>query len=192
MLTPVALLSLKGVEAQTLANVYLALEQNLEIIPVLNKIDLPGADVEKVKREIEEVIGLDCSDAILASAKAGIGIDEILEAVVERVPAPADNSDKPLRALIYDSYYDAYRGVVTYFRIFDGKLARGDKIKLMATGKILDAEEVGVLAPKQFPTEDLIAGEVGYVFRSKKDWKHCQADGTDLGSSRWNSWKDER
>mmetsp|Transcript_34185 Transcript_34185/g.133854 ORF Transcript_34185/g.133854 Transcript_34185/m.133854 type:complete len:324 (-) Transcript_34185:392-1363(-) len=151
----------QGVEAQTLANVYLAIEQDLEIIPVLNKIDLPGAEPERVRREIEEVIGLDCSNAIMASAKAGIGIAEILESVVHNIPAPKDNSDKPLRALIYDSYYDSYRGVVTYFRIFDGRLHEGEKIKLMATGKNLDADEIGVLAPKQVSTGVLESGEVG-------------------------------
>ena len=109
----------QGVEAQTLANVYLALENNLEIIPVLNKIDLPGADAARVKREIEEIIGLDCSNAIEASAKMGIGVEEILESLIHLVPPPADNTDKPLRALIFDSYYDSYRGVIVYFRIMD-------------------------------------------------------------------------
>lgn len=138
----------QGVEAQTLANVYLALENDLEIIPVLNKIDLPGADPERVKREIEEVIGLDCSNAILASAKQGIGINEILEAVVERIPPPKDTRTEPLRALIFDSYYDAYKGVVVQFRVMDGAVRKGDLIKFMNTGCEYDIVELGVLAPK--------------------------------------------
>ncbi len=125
----------QGVEAQTLANVYLALENNLEIIPVLNKIDLPGAEPDRVISEIEEIIGLDCSGAILASAKEGIGIDEILEAVVERIPPPSNTVNERLRALIFDSYYDSYRGVIVYFRVMDGTLKKGDRIYLMASGK---------------------------------------------------------
>ncbi|MDY7024026.1 MAG: GTP-binding protein, partial [Cyanobacteriota bacterium] len=121
----------QGVEAQTLANVYLALENNLEIIPVLNKIDLPGAEPDRVKGEIEEIIGLDCSDAILASAKEGLGIDDILESIVQRVPPPADTVPDKLRALIFDSYYDSYRGVIVYFRVMDGTLRKGDRIRLM-------------------------------------------------------------
>merc|ERR1712134_116397 len=123
----------QGIEAQTLANVYLALENDLEIIPVLNKIDLPGADVDRVTKEIEEVIGLDCSGAILCSAKQGLGIEDILEAVVERVPPPNDTEDQKLRALIFDSYYDAYRGVIVYFRVVDGSIKRGDRVKMIAT-----------------------------------------------------------
>lgn len=153
----------QGVEAQTLANVYLALEHNLEIIPVLNKIDLPGADPERIRAEIEEVIGLDCSGAILASAKEGLGIDEILEAIVHLVPPPADNVDQPLRALIFDSYYDIYRGVVVYFRVMDGKVKKGDKIRLMASGKEYVLDEVGILSPGQVQVNELHAGEVGYL-----------------------------
>ena len=138
----------QGVEAQTLANVYLAIENDLEIIPVLNKIDLPGADPERVMREIEEVVGLDCSNAILASAKQGLGIKEILEAVVERIPPPKDTREAPLRALIFDSYYDAYKGVVVQFRVMDGVLRRGDLIRFMNTGCEYDIIELGVLAPK--------------------------------------------
>ncbi|NJL02417.1 MAG: elongation factor 4 [Spirulinaceae cyanobacterium SM2_1_0] len=152
----------QGVEAQTLANVYLALEHDLEIIPVLNKIDLPGAEPDRVVEEIEEVIGLDCSHAILASAKQGIGIDEILESIVQLVPPPADTVDKPLRALIFDSYYDPYRGVVVYFRVVDGCLRRGDRLRLMASGKEYDADEIGILSPHQIPVDELHAGEVGY------------------------------
>ncbi|RMH66686.1 MAG: elongation factor 4 [Cyanobacteria bacterium J003] len=153
----------QGVEAQTLANVYLALEHNLEIIPVLNKIDLPGAEPDRVKAEIEEIIGLDCSQAVLASAKEGIGIEEILESIVHLVPPPRDTVDQPLRALIFDSYYDAYRGVIVYFRVMDGVVRKGDRIRLMASGKEYEIDELGVLAPNQKPVESLHAGEVGYL-----------------------------
>ncbi|MCP6761684.1 MAG: translation elongation factor 4 [Fischerella sp. CENA71] len=153
----------QGVEAQTLANVYLALEHNLEIIPVLNKIDLPGAEPDRVIGEIEEIIGLDCSGAILASAKEGIGIDEILEAIVERVPPPRNTVNEPLRALIFDSYYDSYRGVIVYFRVMDGNLKKGDRIYLMASEKEYEIDELGVLSPNQKQVEDLHAGEVGYL-----------------------------
>ncbi len=152
----------QGVEAQTLANVYLALEHNLEIIPVLNKIDLPGAEPERVKSEIEEIIGLDCSGAILASAKEGRGINEILESIVHLVPPPQDTIDEPLRALIFDSYYDAYRGVVVYFRVMDGTVKKGDRVRLMASGKEYVLDELGVLSPTQKPVDELHAGEVGY------------------------------
>ncbi|WNC45241.1 translation elongation factor 4 [Thermosynechococcus sp. GLH187] len=153
----------QGVEAQTLANVYLALEHNLEIIPVLNKIDLPGAEPDRVKAEIEEIIGLDCSQAVLASAKEGIGIEEILESIVHLVPPPRDTVDQPLRALIFDSYYDAYRGVIVYFRVMDGVVRKGDRIRLMASGKEYEIDELGVLAPNQKPVDSLHAGEVGYL-----------------------------
>ncbi|MCT7956244.1 translation elongation factor 4 [Laspinema palackyanum] len=153
----------QGVEAQTLANLYLALEYDLAIIPVLNKIDLPGAEPERVKNEIEQIIGLDCSNAILASAKEGIGVDEILEAIVNRIPAPKDTVDAPLRALIFDSYYDAYRGAIAYFRVMDGTLKKGDRVRLMVAGKEYDADEIGVLCPTQQPLDELHAGEVGYL-----------------------------
>ncbi|MEM7579374.1 MAG: translation elongation factor 4 [Cyanobacteria bacterium P01_A01_bin.80] len=153
----------QGVEAQTLANVYLAIENDLEIIPVLNKIDLPGAEPDRVAGEIEEVIGLDCSGAILASAKEGIGVPEILEAIVERVPEPQDTIEKPLRALIFDSYYDSYRGVIVYFRVMDGTLKKGDKVYLMASGKEYEIDEIGVLSPNQVQVDELHAGEVGYL-----------------------------
>ncbi len=153
----------QGVEAQTLANVYLALENNLEIIPVLNKVDLPGADPERVKQEIEEVIGLDCSGAILASAKEGIGIKEILESIVHLVPPPRDTTQEPLRALIFDSYYDSYRGAIAYFRVMDGQLKQGDTILLMASGGEYAVDEIGYLAPTQVPVGELHAGEVGYL-----------------------------
>ncbi|XWK91047.1 MAG: translation elongation factor 4 [Phormidium sp.] len=153
----------QGVEAQTLANVYLALESNLEIIPVLNKIDLPGAEPERVKKEIEEVIGLDCSGAILASAKEGLGIEEILESIVHLVPPPKDTVSERLRALIFDSYYDSYRGVIVYFRVMDGRLKNGDRVRLMASGKEYELDEIGVLSPNQIRVDDLHAGEVGYL-----------------------------
>ncbi|MCL2933629.1 MAG: translation elongation factor 4 [Trichodesmium sp. MAG_R03] len=153
----------QGVEAQTLANVYLALDHDLEIIPVLNKIDLPGAEPERVKQEIEDIIGLDCSDAILASAKEGIGIAEILESIVQLVPAPQDTISQQLRALIFDSYYDPYRGVIVYFRVMDGTITKGDRIRLMASGKEYDIDDLGVLSPTQQPVKELHAGEVGYL-----------------------------
>ncbi|XP_012571949.1 translation factor GUF1 homolog, chloroplastic isoform X2 [Cicer arietinum] len=156
----------QGVEAQTLANVYLALENNLEIIPVLNKIDLPGADPERVIKEIEEVVGLDCSSAILCSAKEGIGIMDILNAIVARIPPPADTSKRPLRALIFDSYYDPYRGVIVYFRVVDGTIKKGDRVYFMASGKDYFADEIGVLSPNQLQAEELYAGEVGYLSAS--------------------------
>ena len=158
----------QGVEAQTLANVYLAMENNLEIIPVLNKIDLPGADPDRVKGEVEEVVGLDCSNAIHASAKEGIGIPEILERIVLQVPPPADTTAEPLRALVFDSYYDAYRGVVVYFRIMDGILNVGDKVLFMASDKEYVIDELGILAPSQIKVDSLHAGEVGYLAASIK------------------------
>lgn len=158
----------QGVEAQTLANVYLALENDLEIIPVLNKIDLPGADPDRIAKEIEDIIGLDTSRAIHCSAKTGLGIPEILEAIVERVPAPPDRIEEPLRALIFDSYYDAYRGVIVYFRVISGRIAKKDKVLLMASKKTYELDEVGVMAPDQRQTEELHAGEVGYLAASIK------------------------
>jgi len=152
----------QGVEAQTLANVYLALENDLEIIPILNKIDLPGAEPERVAQEIEEVVGLDCSEIIKASAKIGLGVDEILESIVQLVPPPQDTVDQPLRALIFDSYYDAYRGVVVYFRVMDGTVKTGDLVRLMASEKEYVIDELGVLSPTQIQVDELHAGEVGY------------------------------
>ncbi len=168
----------QGVEAQTLANVYLALENDLEIIPVLNKIDLPSADPERVIREIEEVIGLDCSGAILASAKAGIGIDEILEAVVNRIPPPQNTIDDPLRALIFDSYYDPYRGVIVYVRIMDGRVKTKDRIYLMASGREFEIDEVGVLRPTQVLVDELHAGEVGFISAAIKSVEHARVGDT--------------
>ncbi len=158
----------QGVEAQTLANVYLALENNLEIIPILNKIDLPGAEPDRVAGEVEEIIGLDCTNAIRASAKSGIGIDQILEAIVQQIPPPADTTEEPLRALVFDSYYDAYRGVIVYFRIMDGTLNVGEKVRFMNSGCDYVIDELGVLAPTQVRVDSLHAGEVGYLAASIK------------------------
>ncbi|MEO1134394.1 MAG: translation elongation factor 4, partial [Cyanobacteria bacterium J06639_1] len=153
----------QGVEAQTLANVYLAIENDLEIIPVLNKIDLPGADPDRVLEEIEDAIGLDCSGAILASAKNGIGIDEILEAIVQRVPPPQETVDESLRALIFDSYYDPYRGAIVYFRVMDGAMNAKDKVHFMSSGRDFEIDDLGVLKPHQVSVDELHAGEVGYL-----------------------------
>jgi GTP-binding protein LepA len=158
----------QGIEAQTLANVYLALDNDLEILPVINKIDLPAADPERVRTEIEEVIGLDASEAVLASAKAGIGIEDILEQVVEYVPAPAGDLNAPLKALIFDSVYDSYRGVVLNIRVMDGVVRPGDKIQLMSNGKTFDVTEVGVFSPKALPRDYLMVGDVGYITASIK------------------------
>lgn len=159
----------QGIEAQTLANVYLALDNDLEILPVINKIDLPAADPERVRAEIEDVIGLDASDAVLASAKAGIGIGEILEQIVEKVPAPQGDLDKPLKALIFDSVYDAYRGVIANIRIVDGTVKAGDRIRMMSNGKEFEVTEVGVFKPKATPQDILMVGDVGYLTASIKN-----------------------
>ena len=159
----------QGVEAQTLANVYLAMEQNLEIIPVINKIDLPSADVERVKKEIEDVLGIDASMAIPVSAKTGQGIDDVLEAVVNYIPAPVDTSDKPLRALVFDSAYDAYLGTICFFKVIDGSIKIGDKIKFMATGKEFEVIELGFLNPNRNQVNELKTGEVEYFAGSIKE-----------------------
>lgn len=159
----------QGVEAQTLANVYLAIEANLEIIPVLNKIDLPGADPERVLKEIEEVVGIDTSNAIMCSAKEGIGIEDILKAVVEYVPPPKIEAKKPLRALVFDSYFDAYMGIITYVRIIDGEVKQGDRIRFMANQKTYDVTEIGVMKPVRHAREKLVSGEVGYISASIKE-----------------------
>ncbi|WP_245403150.1 translation elongation factor 4 [Pseudolactococcus carnosus] len=153
----------QGIEAQTLANVYLALDNDLEILPVINKIDLPAADPERVRHEIEDVIGLDASEAVLASAKAGIGIDEILEQIVEKVPAPSGSIDNPLKALIFDSVYDAYRGVILQVRVMDGMVKPGDTIQLMSNDKTFIVTEVGIFTPKAVGREFLATGDVGYI-----------------------------
>ncbi|EZP76210.1 GTP-binding protein LepA [Parageobacillus genomosp. 1] len=159
----------QGIEAQTLANVYLAIDNNLEILPVINKIDLPSAEPERVRQEIEEVIGLDASDAVLASAKVGIGIEEILEKIVEKVPAPSGDPDAPLKALIFDSLYDSYRGVVAYIRVVDGTVKPGQRIKMMSTGKEFEVVEVGVFTPKPKQVDELTVGDVGYLTASIKN-----------------------
>lgn len=159
----------QGVEAQTLSNVYLAIEQNLEIIPVINKIDLPSADVERVREEIEEVLGIDASMAIPVSAKEGTGIEEVLEAVVEFVPPPEDTSDKPLRALVFDSAYDQYLGTLCFFKVVDGNIKLGDKIKFMASGKEYEITELGYLNPHRVPVKELKTGDVGYMGCSIKE-----------------------
>nr|WP_141771885.1 translation elongation factor 4 [Rossellomorea aquimaris] len=159
----------QGIEAQTLANVYLALDNDLEILPVINKIDLPAADPERVRQEVEDVIGLDASEAVLASAKAGIGIEEILEQIVEKVPAPQGDPDAPLKALIFDSLYDAYRGVVAYIRVMEGSVKVGDKVRMMATGKEFEVTEVGVFTPKATGLQELTVGDVGYLTAAIKN-----------------------
>ena len=159
----------QGVEAQTLANVYLALDHDHEIIPVLNKIDLPSAEVERVKAEIEESIGLDCSEALPVSAKTGMGVDAVLEAIVKRLPAPRGNPDAPLKALIFDSWYDSYQGVVTLFRVVDGAVRLGDTIRLMSTGKEYEVLRLGVFSPEAADVRELTAGEVGFLCGSIKE-----------------------
>ena len=158
----------QGVEAQTLANAYLATEHNLEIIPVINKIDLPAASPEETRKQIEEAIGIDCSDAILASAKEGRGTREILEAIVNKIPAPKGDDSNPLKALIFDSWFDNYQGVIVLVRIFDGKVMAGKKIKLMATGDLFEVSQVGIFSPKMETIPELISGEVGYIIAGIK------------------------
>jgi GTP-binding protein LepA len=159
----------QGVEAQTLANVYMAINANLEIIPVLNKIDLPGADPDRVKKEIEEVVGLDTSDTILASAKAGIGIEDILRSLVLKVPPPKIDLEAPLQALVFDSYFDPYLGIIVYVRVVNGQLRQGDKIRFMANDRTFDITEVGVMRPARQSRSVLLSGEVGYIAASIKE-----------------------
>ena len=158
----------QGVEAQTLANVYLAIENNLEILPIINKIDLPAAEPEKVKREIEDIIGLPADDAVLASAKNGIGIEDILEAIVQRIPAPNYDENAPLKALIFDSFFDDYRGVITYIKVLDGNIKKGDKIKIWSTEKELEVLEAGIFSPTMKSTDILTSGSVGYIITGVK------------------------
>ena len=159
----------QGIEAQTLTNVYLALDNDLEIIPVINKIDLPSARPDEAKKEIEDVIGLDAQNAPLVSAKEGIGIEEVLKQVIELLPPPKGDYDKPLKALIFDSYYDSYKGAVSFIRVFDGKVRAGDKVKFFATGKEFEVTEVGVFTPRSMPVDELSAGDVGYLCASIKN-----------------------
>ncbi len=168
----------QGVEAQTVANAYLAVENDLEVIPVINKIDLPSADPERVKREIEEAIGLKASEALLASAKEGIGIEEILNAVIERIPPPKGDPNAPLRALIFDSIYNSYRGVITYIRVKDGTIKAGQKIMMMSTGQVFEVEEVGIFTPGMKPKDELGPGEVGYVIAGIKDLRQARVGDT--------------
>ena len=168
----------QGVEAQTLANVYMALEHDLEIIPVINKIDLPSADPDKVKQEIEEVIGLDASDAVLASAKTGLGIDEILEAIVARIPSPKGEVENPLRALIFDSYFDSYKGVIAHIRLMDGEIKKGMALKMMATGKVFEVTDVGCFRPALTEVPRLGPGDVGFVAGSLKNVRDVRVGDT--------------
>lgn len=168
----------QGIEAQTLANVYLALDNDLEIIPVINKIDLPSADPERVKHEIEDVIGIDASEAVLTSAKTGIGIEDVLEAIVAKIPAPKGDAQKPLKALVFDSKFDAYKGVVLYFRVIDGRVRKGMKIRMMATGAEFEVTEVGVFKPNPIIVDELDAGQVGFLAAAIKNVKDARVGDT--------------
>ncbi|HEY2325445.1 MAG TPA: GTP-binding protein, partial [Thermoanaerobaculia bacterium] len=159
----------QGVEAQTLANSYLAINNNLDILPVINKVDLPSAEPERVREQIENVIGLDAHDAVLASAKAGIGVDEVLQKIVTHIAAPKGNADGPLRALLFDSWYDSYRGVMCLVRIVDGTMKRGQKIKFMSTGDTYEVTEMGIFTPKPKAIDQLSVGEVGFFAGNIKD-----------------------
>lgn len=168
----------QGVEAQTLANVYLALDQDLEILPVINKIDLPSARPDEIKSEIEDIIGLDASEAPLISAKSGLNIEDVLESIVKNIPAPQGDKEAPLKALIFDSYYDAYKGVIVYVRVYEGTVKKGMTIKMMNTNKSFEVTEVGVMAPGQRELDELAAGDVGYIAASIKDIRSCQVGDT--------------
>ena len=168
----------QGVEAQTLANVYLAIENNLEVVPVINKIDLPAADVEKVRSEIEDIIGIPADDAVLTSAKSGIGIDELLEAIVKKVPAPNYDESAPLKALIFDSLFNDYRGVITYVKVLEGCIKKGDKIKIWSTGKEFDVLECGIFSPVMKPQNELSSGSVGYIITGIKTIQDTQVGDT--------------
>ncbi len=169
----------QGIEAQTLANVYLALEQDLEIVPIINKIDLPNARPDEVKKEIRDVIGIDAEEAPLVSAKEGLNIDQVLEEIVAKIPAPPEGGDinAPLKALIFDSYYDTYKGVVCYIRVFEGSIKPGMEIKMMSSNKSYEVTEVGITTSKQVPVDILEAGDVGYVLASIKKCKRCKSGG---------------
>ncbi|KRQ86787.1 Elongation factor 4 [Caloramator mitchellensis] len=168
----------QGIQAQTLANCYLALDHDLEIIPVINKIDLPSARPDEIKKEIEDIIGLDCSDAPLISAKVGLGIEDVLKAIVEKIPCPTEDEDAPLRALIFDSYYDSYKGVISYVRVKEGTIKKGMKIKLMASKKEYEVTEVGIFRPSYMEVEELKAGDVGYVCASIKNVRDARVGDT--------------
>ena len=168
----------QGVEAQTLANAFLAMDQKLAIIPVINKIDLPAADVNRCKAQMEESLALHSYEAIQASAKEGTGIQEILEAIVKRVPHPTGETQEPLKGLIFDSMFDPYRGVIVFIRLFNGAIGQGTRMKFMATGKVFEVEEVGVFKPKMEKTENLSAGEVGYVAANIKEVKDAKVGDT--------------
>ena len=174
----------QGIEAQTLANVYLALDHNIEIVPVINKIDLPSADVEKVIREIEEVIGIDAHDAILVSAKSGLGVPEVLEAIVKRIPSPKTDPAAPTRALIFDSHFDSYRGVISYVRVIDGTIASGMKAQMMHSGRSFEVSEVGVFRPSLTPMPELGPGQVGYVIAGIKNLKEVRVGDTITDAAR--------
>ncbi|SPQ00445.1 GTP-binding membrane protein [Candidatus Sulfobium mesophilum] len=158
----------QGVEAQTLANAYLAIEHDLEIIPVINKIDLPSAEPGKTKEQIEDAVGIDCADAVLASAKEGVGTRDILEAIIRKVPAPSGSDERPLKALIFDSWFDNYQGVIVLVRVFDGRIRAGMKIRMMAMGSVFEVSQVGVFTPKMGAVEELTSGEVGYIIAGIK------------------------
>lgn len=168
----------QGIEAQTMANVYLALDHDLEILPIVNKIDLPSADPDRVKQEIEDVIGLDASEAVLASAKAGIGIRDILQQIVEKVPAPTGNSEEPLKALIFDSHYDPYKGIIIYVRIVNGSVKAGSKIRMIATGKTFEVIEVGAFTPQMTVLDELHVGDVGFIHAGIKNVKDSRVGDT--------------
>jgi len=176
----------QGVEAQTLANVYMAIDNDLEIIPVINKIDLPSADPDRVAEEIEQMVGLDATDALPCSAKSGLGMDAILEAIVENVPPPTDDRDGPLRALIVDSWWDSYRGVISIVRVFSGRLKPGTKVRMMASGKTYEALDVGVFAPDMTKLEQIAAGEVGYLIAGMKEVKDAKVGDTVVDASEEN------
>ncbi|MEG1536107.1 MAG: translation elongation factor 4, partial [Clostridia bacterium] len=173
----------QGIEAQTLTNVYLALDNDLEIIPVINKIDLPSARPDEAKKEIEEIIGLDASNAPLVSAKEGIGIDKLMDQIIDLLPPPNGDSDKPLKALIFDSVYDSYKGAISVIRVFDGEVKVGDKIKMFRTGKEFDVTEVGIFGPKMIAQASLSAGEVGYLCASIKNVADTKVGDTIMSSS---------
>ena len=168
----------QGVEAPTLANVYMALEHDLEIIPVINKIDLPSADPEKVKKEIEDAIGLDASNAVLTSAKTGLGVDDILEAIVKLIPPPSGDEKKPLRALIFDSYFDSYKGVIAHIRLMDGLIKKGMELQMMATGKVFEVTDVGCFQPAPVEVPQLAAGDVGFIAGSLKNVRDVRVGDT--------------